>query len=210
MAKTFFHTATDETIGAYTATAEKATSLTAPVGSTDISIGGIGTAGELGITFITPTNEPNEAGAWPADVQIDIDVPAMDSTTSFGFLTLGSGSGGFARVDSAGDAEVAIVTQNESAFTTPGLKTATFSALGANLATDRAVAVLAVQKTFGHGQDSLTVRADGDGLITGGWAGGTLPEPTGILLGTATQSAAVQTATVTVLPAVLNFNSEIL
>lgn len=210
MSKTFYHTATDEAIGAYSATEEKAASLTAPAGSTDIAIGGIGTAGELVLTFITPSGEPNEADAWPSDVEVHIDVPTMDSTVSYGFMTLGSGAGGFARVTADGATELSRVEQAEDAFTTPGLKVATFSALPSGDNTDRGVAVMAAQKTFGHGNDSMSARADGDGIITGGWAGGTSGTPLGVVEGTVTISPNTVTSAVTILALTTTLNTEVI
>lgn len=198
MAKIFYHTATDEAVGAYSATLEKGTSLTPPAGSTDMTVGGIGTLGELGAVFISPSGEPNEAGAWPSDVEVDIDVPQMDSTSSYGFLTLGNGAGGIARVSADGSTESERIEQNEEAFTTPGLKTATFSALSAGAASDRVAAVMAVQKTFGHGNDQLDVRADADGIIQGGWAGPVAPGPDGVVTGTITIAPATVQGTVTI------------
>jgi len=209
MPKIFYHTATDEAIGAYNATEEKAASLTPPPGSTDTSLTGIGTAGELILTLITPANEPNEAGAWPSDVQVDIDIPSMDSTLEYGFKTIGNADGGFARVSADGSTEVAIVEQVEDPFATPGLKTCTFPALPAGDVTDRGVAVLGARKTFGHGNDGMNYRADGDGLISGGWAGGVPAGPIGVVLGTTTQASSVLTSIVTVLALTMTNNSEI-
>ena len=185
MPRTFFHTATDLP-GIHGADEEKVMTVTTPGGITDFTVTGIGTGGKYAVAFTSEPNQP-DAVTWPnGTYEARIDVPAMDSTVMFGLLTLGSLSGHFGRIDSGltGDAETQV--QAEPAFTTPGLKIATYTGGWVdNLQTDRVELLIAAQKFAGHGNDQITFRADGDGLLTGPWPGFATP-PAGLIQGTST------------------------
>jgi hypothetical protein len=180
MPKTYYHSPTNQPTAAHTADIEKLADITAPTGSTDFTITGIDGNGKNVAAFTTAAGEPSSA-AWPTgDYTVRLDVPAMDSTVSFGLLTQGSGSGHLARVTGTLDSDIETV-QQAAAFTTPGLKVITFAAQSwtAGADTDRLEILIAAVKTFGHGTDSLSIRCDGDGSITGPWTGSS-NQPTGI------------------------------
>lgn len=183
MARTLFHLPNALATSVHAAGNEHAMDVTPPAGSTDIAISGIGTSGELVLVFSSVGTQPDNV-AWPNGVyQTLLDVPSMDSTTAFGFTTLGSGVGHFARVNATLDADIETHQQAEAVFTSPGLKSATYTGAWADGAqADRFEALLAAQKIFGHGNDQITVRMDSDGRSEGPWAGGA-SEPTGVFSG---------------------------
>ena len=183
MARTYFHSPTDQANPAHNAAIEKLADVVPPAGSFDFTISGIGTNGTIAASFTTAPNEPNSA-AWPTgDYLVELDVPAMDSTTTFGLLTQGTAPGHLARVNGTLDADIEAFEQAQPAFSTPGLKSISFPAQtwAPGSQTDRVEALVAAVKVFGHGNDSIVIRCDGDGLISGPWGGGGI-QPTGVRL----------------------------
>jgi len=174
MAKTFYHSPTDQPTGTHAADIEKLADVTPPSESTDFTITGINTSGKIVAAFTSAANEPGSA-AWPTgDYLVELDVPAMDSSLTFGLLTQGTAPGHLARVAATLNADLETVAQAATAFSTPGLKSIPFSSQtwASGSSGDRVEALVAAVKVFGHGSDSITIRTDGDGLISGPWSGG--------------------------------------
>lgn len=175
MAKTFFHTNTDLASGVHGSPEEKLQSTTAPASTTTLTIAGIDNDGEPVCTFTTTAGEPN-AVTWATGVYtVIVDCLAIDTDTAFGFGMAGGQSGHIARVDSGLTSDLETHPQAEALFTTPGLKSATYtgawSAVGT--AADRFECFLVANQTAGMmamGGKSITLRFNGDAKSTGPWA----------------------------------------
>jgi hypothetical protein len=182
MARTYFHTNTPQPTATHAAAFELLADRSPPPVPVDLTVSGIGTGGSILVAFTSAAGEPNSA-QWPTgDYTATIDVVAMDSTTTFAFATQGNAPGHLARVDATLDVDLEAHEQAAPAFSTPGLKTVTFAAQTwlAGSVGDRLEALLAAVKVFGHGNDSIAIRIDGDGLIVGPWQGGGI-EPAGLV-----------------------------
>jgi hypothetical protein len=141
----------------------------AATSDTSGNLGG-GTDGFLYI-FTTGSNQPNNA-AWPSgDYRCQLDVNTVGAAISYGFLTLGSSGGHFARVNSGLTSDLESWAQSEGAFSGNGLKMATTGSItptSGNLS-DRWELALAGQRPTNHGNQSITLNLDADAFADGPW-----------------------------------------
>jgi len=168
--RTYYHNGTALVSPLHVATFENALVLT-PTGAVTQSVT-VGTAGVLGWVATGPSGEPN-AAAWPAGTyRHQLDVTATGVDLAYGLLTLGAGTGHFARVNAALGLEIETHAQSEAAFGGAGLRLATYAAgWVAGLVSDRLEVAIAVQRITGHGTQSLFLQVgEADDYVDGPWA----------------------------------------
>lgn len=177
MAKTFYQRDTNLATAVHAATNEDELSLTAGTGQTEIVTVVKGTSGTHWC-FTTLSTEPNEAD-WPnGTYRAQLDVSVAGADLLYGFLTVGTANGHFARVDSGLTADLETIVQAEAAFSGTGLKLATAvwnPAAGA--ADNRFEALLAVQNQSAHANEDITLVFDADGFVDGPWTAAVVVSP---------------------------------
>lgn len=145
-----------------------------PTTQTNQGSGNVGTVGKTMFEAISPADEPDSA-AWPATgvYRCQLDIVAAGADLAFGLLDMGSGDGGFERVDSTVSTELQRLQQDEAAFTGSGLHLATLTdpAWAAGTQSDRVGLLLAAQRVVGHGNQSFTLQTgELDDFLDGPWA----------------------------------------
>lgn len=131
---------------------------------------------ELTHVWTTAANEPNSAD-WPSgNYRCQLDVSAAGADLTYGFRTLTSAAGHFARVNSGLTADQQTWAQAESAFSGTGLKLATTGTIDptAGVAGDRWECLLAVANASTMSAESITLDLnESDDYTDGPWAAGT-------------------------------------
>lgn len=185
--RTFFQTSTALTNGIHDAvdTADEFlldTTAAASSGSSGTFSGG---ASGYAFIFTTASGEPNDA-AWPSgNYRCQLDVPTVGADLTYGFLTQGSASGHFARVNSGLTSDLETWTQGESAFSGTGLKLATTGSItpSSGNASDRWELALAAQRPASHGNQTLDLTFDADAFADGPWTAAAPPEANAVFFG---------------------------
>ena len=190
MARTYYERITARATTAHVATFESALIRDVPGAGEQQSV----TVGATAVTAWCWTSDTTEPGlaSWPTnEYGAQFDVAAIGVDIVFGALNLGTAFGHFGRVDAALLVDVETHAQVEAAFAGAGLHRATYNgAWGGVLSTDRLEVLVAVQRPTGMGNQTLTLRFDGDGVVDGQWAAGSAPPPSG----TASDTVAITTA----------------
>lgn len=167
MSRIYFHTG-DDLDGGGSGLEEKALDLVAPGSPSTVTIPGITAAGLIALNLTTPAGEPNSA-QWPDPVTGKLDVLSVTAGATLGFLTQGAGVGGLLRMNKDLDVVLESQDQVEAPFSTPGLKTVTFStAWAAGSLDDRIQGRLAAMDSGGP-PGTIGFTFDGDGFFEGAW-----------------------------------------
>ena len=141
--------------------------------ASNIAEGTAAKAQELGFLFTTLALMPNLV-SWPNGLyRCQIDAASVGTDMTFGYLTIGSAAGHFARINAAASAHVGSTwTQTQGAFSGGGLHIASRTLTPPTGAIDDRLEMLMAQGNAAcHGTQSLTITTNlADDFIDGPWA----------------------------------------
>lgn len=140
---------------------------------------------DLGFTFVTPSNEPNQ-GVWTTgNYRAQLDCTAAGGDMIYGMLTLAGSVGHFGRVNAAIGTEIQQQSQVEAAFSGTGLKLGTTGSVSwiGTTQTDRFEVVVACEHTGGGmdmAEDVDLELNEADDFADGPWPGVALTPTTAV------------------------------
>jgi len=151
---------------------ELAEAVTTP---STISVTGIGYGGKILYTGITTAGALNNQSFAAGTYETQLDILAISNNMSCGVLNQSGAVGHFGRVNAALTVEVEVHQQTQPAFTTPGLKIASYTGSWTNPGsnTDRFELVVAGARISGGmmGSDQISFEiGELDDYVTGPWS----------------------------------------
>lgn len=170
--KTYFHDDNNAPQGIHIATQEKL--VQTGIGNGNSAVTTVSGEGDsLGWLFTGQAGQP-DSDDWPnGEYRCQFDVGTGNGSVTYGLLTQGASDGHFARIDVGRTADQEIWTQDESAFSSTGLKLATNTINPVpGLQNDRLEYLVSIEDARPHG-GNVTTRFDfgADSFVDGPWSG---------------------------------------